>query len=72
MVTEELKPLIEVRVMGTTTSWPWNTEAEGGQVSEKSDNAEAVLIVLVVSVDVTMFNVVEPESPIGLPIAVTV
>jgi hypothetical protein len=69
MVTEELKPFIEVRVIVTDISSPWDNVTEGVEVIEKSGTAE---VVLVVDVSVTTLNVDEPESPIGLPVAVTV
>jgi len=66
-VTVELKPFVEVRVIGTDTSWPWDNVTEGVEASEKSGVAEVV-----VTAGVTTVNVDEPESPIGLPVAVTV
>jgi hypothetical protein len=71
MVTEELKPFIEVRVIIADTSCPWYNVTEGVEVIEKSGIAEVVLV-LVVDVGVTTVNVDEPESPIGLPVPVTV
>jgi len=68
-VTEELKPFVEVSVIGTDETWPWDTATEGVDPSEKSGTAE---VVLVVTADVTTVSVDEPESPIGLPVAVTV
>jgi len=67
-VTVESKPFIEVRVMVTGTSWPWDSVTEDVEASEKSGVAEVVLVaagVMTISVD-------ELESPTGLPVAVTV
>ena len=66
-VTVESKPFIDVRVIITGTSSPWNSVTEGVEASEKSGIAEVV-----VTAGVTTVNVDEPESPIGLPVAVTV
>ena len=67
IVMEEARPLTEDRVIGTVTYWPWFTATEGVAETEKSGIAEVV-----VAVDVTMASVDEPESPVGLPVAVIV
>ena len=75
MVTVELKPFVEVRVIGMDTSWPWGTATSGIEVSVKSGIAEVeveVVVMVVVCGGVTTVRVVEAESPIGLPVAVTV
>jgi len=77
MVTEELlKPFNEVKVIGMDTDCPCENVIEVVAVSEKSGTAVALVVVLVVvllvCVDATTVSVVEPESPIGVPVAVTV
>ena len=69
IVTEELKPFSEVRDIGMDKSWPCDTATEVEEDSVKSGIAEVVLVTCAGAVTV---NVVEPESPIGLPMTVIV
>lgn len=69
IVTEELKPFVEVREIGMDTCWPCDTATEVVDERVKSGIADVVLVVCAGEATV---SVVEPESPIGLPVAVTV
>ena len=62
-----LNPFKEVRVIGIDTSCPCCTATVGVAESAKSAVAEDV----VVTDPVTIVNVADPESPVGVPVAVT-
>ena len=67
VMEELLNPFKEVRVMGIDTSCPCGTLTVGAAESAKSAVAEDV----VVTAPATTVNVADPESPVGLPVAVT-
>jgi len=71
-VTAELNPLSERTEMGTDTFCPNCRATEGVELIEKSAVADVVVVVVACAATVTIVNVDDPISSIGLPVAVIV